>query len=116
AVEGALVPSGVDNQPKSLEETVRGAINRAKGAIKDADYSFGLESGLIEVPYTKTGMMDLCVCAIYDGKNIHLGLSSAFELPKNVYSFVGSFGVDDHKEPWYLDITRLKKTYVDTMG
>ncbi len=84
SIEGVAVPSGISDQPKSLEETVRGATNRAKAAFVNADYSFGLESGLVEVPYTKTGMMDLCVCAIYDGKDIHLGLSSAFEPPKSV--------------------------------
>jgi inosine/xanthosine triphosphatase len=83
-VEGVAVPSGISDQPKSLEETVRGAINRAKNAFTDADYSFGLESGLMEVPYTKTGIMDVCVCAIYDGKNTHVGLSCAFEPPKKV--------------------------------
>lgn len=83
-LQGISVPSGVADQPKSLEETVRGAINRAKSAFTDADYSFGIESGLTDVPYTKSGIMDLCVCAIYDGKEIHLGLSSAFEPPKKI--------------------------------
>jgi len=86
--------SGISDQPKSLEETIRGAINRAKSCIGDADYSFGLESGLMEVPYTKTGTMDLCVCAIYDGKDIHLGLSSAFEPPKLVAKFMHEKGMN----------------------
>jgi inosine/xanthosine triphosphatase len=93
-VEGVSVPSGVGDQPKSLNETVRGAINRAKSAIGDADYSFGLESGLVEVPYTKTGTMDLCVCAIYDRKDIHLGLSSAFEPPKLVAKLMHEKGMN----------------------
>lgn len=77
--------SAVSDQPKSLEETVRGAVNRAKGAFKDCKYSIGLESGLMEVPNcSKTGYMDVCVCAIYDGSESHLGLSSAWEVPKNV--------------------------------
>lgn len=38
------VGSGVGEQPKSLEETVSGAMNRSKNAYKDCDYSFGLES------------------------------------------------------------------------
>ncbi len=87
-IEGVSVPSGVGDQPKSLDETIQGAINRAKSAIGDADYSFGIESGMVQVPYTKTGMMDLCVCAIYDGKEIHLGLSSAFEPPKSVFKLM----------------------------
>ncbi|MFA6050737.1 MAG: inosine/xanthosine triphosphatase [Candidatus Paceibacterota bacterium] len=87
-VESISVDTGVADQPKSLEETVRGAVNRAKAAFKDTDYSIGLESGLIDVPQTKSGQMDLCVCAIYDGNEIHLGLSSAFEPPKKVSDFM----------------------------
>lgn len=78
------VSSEVSNQPKSLEETVKGAVNRAKNSFKDCAYSIGIESGLMKVPYTKTGNMNFCVCAIYDGKEPHLGLSSAFELPSKV--------------------------------
>lgn len=78
---GIKVDSNVSDQPISLEETIRGAINRAKTAFKDCDYSFGLESGLMTVPYTKTGYMDLTVCAIYDGKEAHLGLSPTWEFP-----------------------------------
>ena len=93
-VEGVSVESGVGDQPKSLEETVNGAINRAKLAFKECDYSFGIESGLMQVPHTKTGIMDLCVCAIYDGKNIHLGLSSAFEPPKVIYDLMHDKGMN----------------------
>jgi inosine/xanthosine triphosphatase len=87
-VEAVSVPSGISDQPKSLEETVRGAINRSKNAFQDADYSIGIESGLLEVPHSKTGVMDVCVCVIYDGKDTHMGLSCAFELPKKVAKFV----------------------------
>lgn len=75
------VPSGVSDQPASLEETVRGATNRAKAAFENCDYAVGLESGLMHVPGTRTGYMDVCVAAIYDGKETHFGLSSAWELP-----------------------------------
>lgn len=54
--------------PKNIKETVEGAIARAKKAFIDCDYSFGIEGGLMEVPYTKTGFMETGVCAIYDGK------------------------------------------------
>lgn len=87
-VEGVNVNTGVGDQPKSLDETVRGAINRAKAAHRKGYISFGIESGLMEVPYTKTGMMDVCACAIYEGSEIHLGLSSAFEPPKLVAKFM----------------------------
>lgn len=86
--------SGVSNQPKSLEETVQGAINRAENIFKDCDYSFGIESGLMAVPKTKTGYMDVCVCAIYDGKECHLGLSSAWEAPREVTKYIMEDGLD----------------------
>lgn len=87
------VPSGVSEQPLSLDELIRGAINRAKAAFNDTDLSIGLESGFMNVPYTKTGMMDLCACAIYDGKEIHLGLSSAFEAPIKVAKLIKEKGM-----------------------
>lgn len=70
--------------PKNLEETVAGAVNRAKQAYKKNDYGFGIESGLIVVPQTKSGYMEVAVCAIYDGKQIHLGMSQAYEWPQKV--------------------------------
>lgn len=75
------VASNVSNQPVTLDETIRGAINRAKDAFQNCDLSFGIESGLMNVPHTKSGYMDVCVCAVYDGKEFHLGLSSAWEFP-----------------------------------
>ena len=80
-IEGVSTDSGVSDQPKSLEETINGAINRAKGIFLDCDYSIGIESGLMSVPMSKSGYMDVCVCAIYDGRECHLGLSSAWEFP-----------------------------------
>lgn len=73
--------SGVADQPMSLEETIRGAMNRARATRGDAEYGIGIESGLMEVPNTKSGYMDVCACAIFDGEEFHLGLSSAWEFP-----------------------------------
>lgn len=94
-VEGVSAASGVSDQPKSLEETVQGAVNRAKGAFAcGADLAFGIESGLIAVPYTKSGVMDVCVCAIYDGTHAHIGLSSAFEPPQKIVRLMHEEGMD----------------------
>jgi len=82
------VDTGVSHQPKSLEETVDGAMKRAKNSFENCDYSVGLESGLMKVPETKTGYMDTTACAIYDGKNFHLGLSSCFEYPPKVLEYM----------------------------
>ncbi|MGX1982333.1 inosine/xanthosine triphosphatase [Thermolongibacillus altinsuensis] len=53
------VPSGVSNQPFSDEETLQGAINRAKNIVikEDADIGIGLEGGVV-VDQNKT--MWLC--------------------------------------------------------
>ncbi len=88
------VSSGVSDQPKSLEETVQGAMNRAKNAFRDCTYAFGIESGLMSVPSTKSGFMDVCVCAIFDGNEYHLGLSSAWEAPKQVMHHMLVEGLD----------------------
>lgn len=93
-VRGRNVASGVSEQPKSLDETLRGAMQRAKGCFDGCDYAFGIESGLVPVPYTKTGYMDVTACAIYDGKEFHIGLSSLFECPRDVTDLIMNDGLD----------------------
>jgi len=80
-VAGAPVSSEVLHQPLSLEETIRGAKNRARNSFADCDYGVGLESGIIQVPHTKTGYMDTTACAIFDGQEFAVGLSCCFEYP-----------------------------------
>lgn len=82
------VETGVSHQPRSLDETIKGAMERAKNCFNNCDYSVGLESGLMQVAETKTGFMDTTVCAIYDGQNFHLGLSSCFEYPPKVLKYM----------------------------
>ena len=89
-VSSMQVDSGVHKQPKTMDETVVGAMTRAKNAFANCDLSVGLESGLMEVPHTKSGYMDITMCAIYDGKNFHSGGSSAFEYPKAMIDLVFS--------------------------
>ena len=52
------IPSGVSEQPFSDEETIKGAINRAVGALKqgNGDIGIGLEGGVQETSY---GLLDL---------------------------------------------------------
>ncbi|MCX6799108.1 MAG: inosine/xanthosine triphosphatase [Candidatus Diapherotrites archaeon] len=87
-VRGAAVGSGVAAQPMTLRETVQGAVNRAKSAWEQAsgkcDYSVGIEAGLFEVPCSKSGYMDAAAIAIFDGRQVHLGLTPAFEYPLRV--------------------------------
>jgi len=105
------IPSGVSNQPKSLEETIQGAIRRSVEAIAeipDANYSFGIESGLMKVPLIRTGYMDFCACSIYDGFNTHLGLSSAFEFPKEVNKLIFQENLDANQAFFKLGLTEDK--------
>jgi inosine/xanthosine triphosphatase len=78
-VEGIEVSSGVPDQPFG-EETVAGAINRAKSAYADEKYdmSVGIEAGLFKVGEMT---LDLQYCAIYDGSWLTLGCGSGFEYP-----------------------------------
>ena len=94
AVISVDVDSGVSKQPKSMEQTTKGAMNRAKNAFKNCDISIGLESGLMEFPNTKSGYMDVTMCAIYDGKKFHLGGSSLFEYPKSIVDLLFSKGYE----------------------
>ncbi len=93
-VKGVDVPSGVAEQPKTLNELITGAKNRAKNVFNGCDYSFGLESGLMDVPHTLTGCMNVCACVIYDGQRYHLGLSPAFEYPPEAIRLVREEGLD----------------------
>lgn len=80
-VKGAAVRSGVREQPLSLEETVEGAVSRAKSVFADCEYAVGIEDGIAPVPGANSGYMNFCCAAIYDGKRIYLGLAPAFEYP-----------------------------------
>ncbi|EKE01426.1 MAG: protein of unknown function DUF84 [uncultured bacterium] len=85
-IVGIKAESLVSSQPIGLDEIISGAKNRSKHAKEDsgADLGIGLESGIFLVPYTKSDYMDTTACAIYDGKDFHLGLSSCFEYPKQM--------------------------------
>lgn len=88
------VASGVSDQPIGLAETLRGAGNRARAAFGECDLSVALESGLVEVPETATGYMNLTACAIFDGREMYMGLGPAFELPQDVTRLVVEEGLE----------------------
>ena len=84
-VIGVAVDSGVPHQPFGKDETIQGAVNRAKNAYSDDfDLSIGIESGLMEIKNSITGYIDLQWCAVFDGNKITLGVSSGFEYPPMV--------------------------------
>ena len=90
------IESRVGVQPKSMDETVLGAILRAKDAFhfSTCDYSIGIESGLMAVPYTQSGYMDFSACVIYDGKRNHIGFSRALEFPTEVIRRIFEEGIE----------------------
>lgn len=78
-VEGVKAMSGVPSQPFG-EETIIGAINRAKSAYATAklDMGVGIEAGLFRV---NEFTLDVQYCAIYDGSWLTVGCGSGFEYP-----------------------------------
>jgi len=84
-IDSADVDSQVPSQPFGIDQTIEGAINRAKNAYNsDYDLGVGIESGLMETPHTITGYIDLQWCAIYDGEKVTIGVSAGFEYPPTV--------------------------------
>jgi len=108
-VEGVAVRVEEFGHPKSLDETIAGAIDRARQAWEGNDYGFGIEGGLLEVPYSKTGYMEVAACAIYDGEQIHLGLSPACEWPKEVIAGILHKGLDGSQAMKAAGITDEEK-------
>lgn len=95
--ESVAVNSGVADQPLGLEETMRGAKNRVRVAFAMSpacDLAVALESGLVAMPETRTGYMNLTACAIFDGCQIYMGLGPAFELPPEVIQLVIEKGLE----------------------
>jgi inosine/xanthosine triphosphatase len=82
------VSSDISDQPVGMGETIQGAINRAKNAFKDCQLSVGIESGMVEVPLTTTGYMNMTACVIYDGTECFVGLGPGFELPQDVTKII----------------------------
>ena len=83
-VIGVKVPSGISDQPKSDEETMQGAINRAIAARaeQDADFGIGIEGGfhLVNGRYFECGWVAV---AHRDGR-VGIGSSARFELSKKI--------------------------------
>ncbi len=81
-VEAVPASSGVPAQPFG-EETIAGAINRAKCAFapEKFDMGVGIEAGLFKVGGEVELTIDIQYCAIYDGSWLTLGCGSGFEYP-----------------------------------
>lgn len=85
SVEAVAVGSGVPDQPFGDDETIRGALERARAAreLLNADFGVGLEGGVVEMP---DGTMRTCAWAAVvarDGRH-GVGGSLAMPLPDSV--------------------------------
>mgnify|MGYP001615032503 CR=1 FL=1 len=104
-VNSMSVDSGVSDQPLSINETIGGALNRAKNSFKECDYSVGIESGLMESIHARSGFFGFCACAIYNGIKINIGLSCAFEYPPTMMEFVKK-KININEAAYKLGLTR----------
>ena len=86
-VVGVSVKSGVADQPTSDDEMYRGALARAKNALKatkNADYGVGIEGGIHKYSY---GWFERSLIVIVNQKgNIGVGASGGLALPNSVIS------------------------------
>ncbi|WP_232700124.1 DUF84 family protein [Brevibacillus daliensis] len=81
------VPSGVSEQPLFEEETIHGAIQRAKNAfaaVPDSEIGLGLEGGLaFDSQFTQQWYL-ISVCAAWNGKDLYIGKGLSFPIPNKI--------------------------------
>lgn len=97
-VVSVSVDSEVPLQPLTEADGLRGARNRALYAFqrhRNSVFGVGLEGALIEVPFTRTGRLEVTYCFVYDGVNYGpLGTTNGFEHPKEVIDYVLAHSCD----------------------
>jgi inosine/xanthosine triphosphatase len=88
-VTGVSVASGVPDQPWGDEETIRGAMTRARAArdTTGADIGVGIEGGVVAAPDGSVRSCAWVAVAARDGRE-GVGGSLAFTLPDNVAELV----------------------------
>jgi len=88
-VMGSDVKSGVSSQPLSDEETIKGAINRARAAlnsIADGEYGVGIEGGLNQINDT---WFDCGWVVVVNRDNLEgYGSSARVVTPPKMMSFI----------------------------
>ncbi len=79
-VEGRAVPSSVSDQPLGDEETIRGAVARARGALASdgADLGVGIEGGVVN---DATGAMRTCAWAAVVSPDGRQGVGGSLAMP-----------------------------------
>ena len=88
-VEGVAVASGVSDQPWGDDETIRGAVARARAAraALDADWGVGIEGGVIDDGGTAVRTCAWAAIVGRDGRE-GAGGSLSLELPPRVAALV----------------------------
>lgn len=85
-VVGVSVSSGVSPQPIGFNETIKGAINRAKHALKSnkaADFGVGLEGGVRKLG--RYGVVEVPWACVISSKGIlSIGSGPGLVLPKKI--------------------------------
>lgn len=78
------VNSGVNAQPKSDEESIKGAINRAKNALKktNSDFAIGMEGGMHKIGknYFESGW----IAVVDKNGRVGLGSSARWQVSKKI--------------------------------
>lgn len=108
-IRGFKVDSGVHEQPLGFKQTWAGASRRAERAKKrwpNADYSLGLESGLI--PFGSRHF-DIQFCALSDGTSISAGSSMGFPIPSKIDSLIFHTGKPHLRKSMGAVISKLAK-------
>lgn len=85
---GIDVPSGVSDQPMTDEETLQGAINRARNAqvqMPDADFWVGLEGGIHD---TANGLIAFAWIVVKTNEKEGKSRTSTFLLPPRVTELI----------------------------
>lgn len=70
----------------------------------------------MEVPHSKTGFMEVGVCAIYDGNDMHLGLSPAYEWPTQVTKLILQGKADASQALKQIGLTKHERIGTATGG
>ena len=88
-VVGRAVPSGVPDQPWGDDETIRGALARARGACatNDAELGVGIEGGVVAMGGGSVRTCAWAAVVTRDGRE-GVGGSLAMQLPEEVAALV----------------------------
>lgn len=84
-VLGVSVKSGISHQPMSDSQSIKGAINRAKGALalaKNADYGVGMEGGVHKIgnQWFESGW----IAVIDKERKVGLGTSARWQISQKI--------------------------------